>query len=144
MARKFVQPDSAESAESEVMGNRSRAAVFCRATVDVTAGTPGTAAIVGTASGIASVSIQSLTAPVNPYRVVRFTFATAMPDTDYVVADPTHEYTAGVGGLYMLSRAFNVTTKATTHFDIGWGSPVTPAYTHIDETAHRFSVLVQR
>jgi hypothetical protein len=117
---------------------------FASATVDVTAGGPGTVAIVGSAHNVSGVAIQQLTAPINPYHVVRFTFSAAMPDTNYVVPEPSHEYTAGVGGLYMLSRNFNITTKATTHFDVGWGSPVTPAYTHIDEATHRFGVLAYR
>jgi hypothetical protein len=116
---------------------------WARATVDVTAGAPGSVALVGTAQGIASVSLVTLTAPVNPYRVARFTFATAMPDTNYVVAPPTHEYTAGVNALPMLGRSFLVVTKTTTYFEIGMGNSV-PTYTHVDEYTHRFSVLVMR
>jgi hypothetical protein len=119
------------------------AAALPRATVDVTAGDPGSVAIVGNASGISGVSIESLTAPVNPYRVVRFTFATAMPDTDYVVVPPAHEFTAGVNATAMLGRSFVVITKATTHFEIGMGNTV-PTYTHVGEYTHRFSVLVYR
>jgi hypothetical protein len=109
------------------------------ATVDVTTGAPGSVAIVGTASGISAVAIQSLTYPVNPYRAARFTFSTAMADANYVVA-PSREYASTDADW---GELMYVLEKTTTYFDVGWRA-VTNPWIHIDNSSHRFSVLVYR
>jgi hypothetical protein len=114
-------------------------AALPRATVDVTTGAPGSVAIVGTASGISGVAIQSLTYPVNPYRAARFTFSTAMANANYVVA-PSREYTATDSNW---GEQIYVLEKTTTYFDVGWRA-VTNPWIDIDASSHRFSVLVYR
>jgi hypothetical protein len=109
------------------------------ATVDVTTGAPGSVAIVGTASGISAVAIQSLTYPVNPYRAARFTFSTAMADANYVVA-PSREYASTDSNW---GEQIYVLEKTTTYFDVGWRA-VTNPWIDIDASSHRFSVLVYR
>jgi hypothetical protein len=105
-----------------------------RATVDVTAGTPGSVAIVGSANGISAVSIVTVNPP--NVRCVRFTFATAMPDTDYV-ATPVREYPAQ-------SSPAIVFAKATTHVDVGFYSNHDGSYPHVDASSNRLGVLVSR
>ena len=115
-------------------------ATLPRATVNVTSGAPGSVAIVGTASGIASVSIVTVNPP--NIRAVRFTFSTAMPDTDYVVPYPSHEYQSGVT---FWGQEFWVMEKTTTYFTIGVRDDTTTStWNHIDTWTHRFSVLVYR
>jgi hypothetical protein len=109
-----------------------------RATVDVTAGTPGSVAIVGTASGISGVSIVTVNPP--NYSAVRFTFTTAMADTNYV-ATPAREYIAADASS---TRQPRVLAKAVGSFDVGWSATDANGWGHIDEATHRFSVSVSR
>jgi hypothetical protein len=130
-----------ESAEGRIGTAESQLAALptrtARATVDVTTGAPGTVALVGAARGISAVSIESLTTPVNPTRVVRFMFTTAMPDTDYSV-DPSFEYPT------ITARGFFIRTKATTHCEVGLFFTTGTFYANVDEFEHRFSVSVSR
>jgi hypothetical protein len=116
---------------------KEKLANWARATVDVTTGAPGSVALVGAGSGISGVSIVTVNPP--NIRCVRFTFATAMPDTDYVVALP-REYTATDGDW---GEQMYVMEKTTTYFDVGWRA-VTNPWIHIDASSHRFSALAIR
>lgn len=112
-------------------------AYVARGTVAVTIGAPGSAALAGSAAGISGVSIVTTSA----FRCVRCTFATAMPDTDYVVA-ATEDQSAGLAP--DTSRQLTVYAKATTSVDIGWMCTGVESFGHIDQWSHRFSVLVVR
>jgi hypothetical protein len=116
------------------------ASALSRATVDVTAGAPGSVAIVGAASNL-SAALATLTSPAT-MRVVRFTFATALPDTNYAVAI-SREYAAGDT---KPDSYLTVMSKASASFDVGWrtGNQAAWAWEHIDAVSQRFSVLVYR
>lgn len=109
------------------------------AVADVTSGAPGSAAIVGSAAGISGVSIVTVNPP--NVRCLRFTFASAMPDTNYVVA-PASEYTNGVA---MWGNDIRVMAKAVGSFDLGVrdGTSV-GSWNHIDTWSHRVSALAYR
>lgn len=118
------------------------AASSARATVDVTAGSPGSIAFVGNASNISGVSWITIASPEYPtgYRAARFTFATAMPDTDYTVVGMRES----VSGDTATTRQLRVTWKATTYFDICWTATDTNVWQNLDAYTHRFSILVSR
>jgi hypothetical protein len=107
---------------------------FHRATVDVTAGSPGSVALVGNASGISGVSLVTPSGPGVP--CVRFTLATAMPDTDYVPTVVMEYPTFG--------RSPAIVEKTTTYFTVGWWLQ-SVGWSSVDGAiSHRFSVLVHR
>jgi hypothetical protein len=108
-----------------------------RATAAVTGGAPGSVALAGAAEGISGVSLET----VNAFRCVRFTFATAMTDTDYV-AVPCEDFSAGLPG--NSSRALYIAEKAEGYVSIGWYATGSEAFDHIDGWSHRVAVLVVR
>lgn len=113
------------------------AAATKRATVDVTSGSPGSVAIVGSANGIAAVSIVTASA----WRCVRFEFSAAMPDTDYVVSAIADNSSALAS---YTSRQLTLLEKTSAHVSVGWMCTGSESFSHIDQWTHRFSVAVHR
>lgn len=112
---------------------------FASATVDVTSGAPGTVALRSgsTAENVSGVSIETVSVGIS-LRVVRFTFATAMPDTNYTV-NPAREYPPiGTTAIQPI-----VIARTTGSFDVGFGETHTNGWYHVDNVAHSFSVLTR-
>jgi hypothetical protein len=107
--------------------------------VIVTTGAPGTVGFLWTPTrGIASVAIVTAAAPAS--RAVRFTFSSAMPDTNYAVLLTRHYNPGdGSGGSHL-----HLFTRTTTYFDVGVRDGGGGTYPHIDNTTLSFSALVAR
>jgi hypothetical protein len=106
-----------------------------RATINITAGGPGSAAV-SSGSNISGASIQAnATLGV---RVARLTFATAMPDTDYVPV-VTRQYPIG-----SVVRQLFIVTKTTTYFEVASMGTDAGAWTNVDEVTQQFGVIVDR
>lgn len=115
-----------------------------RATVDLPV-SPGAPSIVGTARNVSGVSAVLVNPP--NYRMLRVTFATAMPDTNYHVS-MQHEYVSGFSENNANAFWFVAIAKTTTYVDIGVQYPNASTgvatWYHINDRNRRVGVLVSR
>lgn len=121
------------------------ATALSRATVDVTAGSRGSAALVGAAVNVASVSIVSVTVAAGPITVycVRLTFSSAMADTNYVAIPARESLGASDPAAYVATNV-RIVEKNTAYCTVGFVRSDANTYYNMDDATHRFSVLVYR